>query len=811
MKPITIIAVIAAALVGLLLAIFLYVPTYLETRLLPRWSAEAGIDLQTVHIRRIGWNGADLGPLRLVMGPDLVVAVGAVQIDYSPGGLMRREVAAVVLNSVRIEMALGDGGALPAGLPRRPAEQKHAEPGSDDQRPVGLGRLGIQGGLLALSWAERHFTIPFEVDLDTSGLSAGAIFGTVRFAPGGKDPIGATINMNGWDTLRWSLTPFQVSGPGQVHVADLGGELTFGDQGWQATASALTTLPTQVLEKNAATPLTLARPLAMQWHLSARSADNGTIQFALGAAGAGAPTDNRLVFRRGDMTAAGQAPRITAAGAYDGKVLSARLQGSAADLQVQLPMGTAHCPEMTITGDMEGPERIRIDATADLPATRVNLDTATAQLPHTRASVRIQQGEDRKLLLSGELNLDDAHITDSARGVRALGLQVRLPLQWPVQAKGPPGVIKAGSIWWQAENLGGLDGRLGLLPRGLWAEAAHRSKLFPGLDVLINTQVDGAQVAMKVAVPAFTPSADIKLGRFAKAAAGFTINGRFEAEADLFAGDTAQRATARIRVDQGVVRHPDSGLALAGIACEVHLKELLPVSSAPEQQLRVANLTWGKLDAEDLRIDFQIEPGMTLFIERAGLSWARGALQTQAFRLKPGLDDVEVTVYGDRLNLAMVLEQLGAARGTGEGTLNGRIPVRWRSGHLSFDNGFLYSTPGQPGTIQLEGTDVLLNGLPPGSPQRTQLDIATEALKDYTYNWARLTLDTRNEALLMGLQLDGKPNRLLPFAYDPQSGALQRYKGEGQAEFKGIRIDLNFSTPLNALLDYKALLTPESR
>ena len=125
---------------------------------------------------------------------------------------------------------------------------------------------------------------------------------------------------------------------------------------------------------------------------------------------------------------------------------------------------------------------------------------------------------------------------------------------------------------------------------------------------------------------------------------------------------------------------------------------------------------------------------------------------------------------------------------------------------MSFDNGFLYSTPGQTGQIQLKGTQALLSGVPPGSPQHTQLDIATEALKDYTYQWAKLNVQSQNDLLLLKLQLDGKPNRLLPFAYDQQLGQFKRITGEGQAEFKGISIDLNFKSPLNEIIHYKEFL-----
>ena len=146
---------------------------------------------------------------------------------------------------------------------------------------------------------------------------------------------------------------------------------------------------------------------------------------------------------------------------------------------------------------------------------------------------------------------------------------------------------------------------------------------------------------------------------------------------------------------------------------------------------------------------------------------------TMALLAQVSADEVQNTNgYVNSGYLAMVLEQLGAAQGSGEGAVNGVIPIRWSKGQLHFDRGFLYSTPGQTGTIRLQGTEMLLAGLPAGSPQHTQLDIATEALKDYIYNWAKLSLESEEDLLHIKLQLDGKPNRLLPFGYDQRDGRV---------------------------------------
>jgi hypothetical protein len=898
-------------------AFFHFLPIYLETRLIPHLSLKAGIDPHEIRVRRIGWRGADLGPMRLGLRGQTVLQVAAAQLDYSLVSLLRGRIDRVVISGVRIEARLNAEGTGIAGLddlksaPTHQAERQAADPNFEKELPISIGRLVIPDGRINAHWGAHSVSVPFKMDLSTAAMEGAAtedhtplesITGTMRVGPEanalhawgtlnvrtrrmalsfkGQDldpsalhaflestplnrimaridlqadiqgrlepfeltslvlesraeglelttpdfalqntlddrnrpiPIVARLTMENQGPWQWSVAPFQLNRPAVVHVTRLNGALTLVETGWRSQTQALSIVPAQLLDTSSEPSVALRQPLAMLWRLTARSADGTSIEFEIDGSGQGDPKQNRLAIQSGDMVADSAPPSLSVAGTYDGRAVQADFESSLADLRLASPGFTVSVPDSLVTGTLGRDQTMRIEATAQLPLVRIVQGTVTARLARTRLDARLTYNDGLQWTLAGEFNLPEGDISDSANDVKVLGLSARLPFIWPLDTQAPAGDLKAGPIWWQAQNMGDIEGHMELLPQGFFAKATHRSKLFPGLNVLFDTRVFNGEALAGVTVPEYVPAAEIDLGRFFKAATGFRANGRIAAQADLIVKGTTVDAQGRIKIDQGTVRHPDSGLALHGIALELRMQDLLSLRSAPAQQLRVASMTFGKINATDLQIDFQLEPSRTLFVEHAGLQWSQGTLQTQAFRLKPELDDVMVTLYCDRLNLAMVLDQLGVAEASGDGTVNGRIPMRWREGQLSFDNGFLYSTPGQTGTIVLQGTDFLLEGLPVGSPQHTQLDIATEALKDYTYQWATLRMETHNADLVLGLQLDGKPNRLLPFAYDPQSGGFVRYKGEGQAEFKGIRIDLNFTTPLNEILDYRSLFAPISR
>lgn len=142
--------------------------------------------------------------------------------------------------------------------------------------------------------------------------------------------------------------------------------------------------------------------------------------------------------------------------------------------------------------------------------------------------------------------------------------------------------------------------------------------------------------------------------------------------------------------------------------------------------------------------------------------------------------------------------------------MNGKLPLRYREGLVYFDDGFLFSTPGEGGKIRIADSELLTAGVPADSPEYLQMALASEALKDYDYSWAKLDLNTQEDDLLLRLQLDGRPGRPLPFVYRKETGTFVKVDADIKgSRFQGIRLDVNFRLPLNQLLAYDGILRME--
>ena len=229
--------------------------------------------------------------------------------------------------------------------------------------------------------------------------------------------------------------------------------------------------------------------------------------------------------------------------------------------------------------------------------------------------------------------------------------------------------------------------------------------------------------------------------------------------------------------------------------------------SAPGQKLKFSRASLGGLDIDNGEIDFQIESQQSFLIEKSHFNWSDGNVDAPAIRLRSDIADYHLILYCDRLNLAKVLAQFGAASVEAEGELNGRIPLRYKNGQISFQDGFLFTTPGQPGKIRMTDTEILTAGVPKDSPQYAQMELARKALEDYDYTWAKLSLTTEGEELLLNMQLDGKPAQPLPFIYRKDIGGFAKVEAGVQGStFQGIRLDINFRLPLNKIMQYQELI-----
>lgn len=258
-----------------------------------------------------------------------------------------------------------------------------------------------------------------------------------------------------------------------------------------------------------------------------------------------------------------------------------------------------------------------------------------------------------------------------------------------------------------------------------------------------------------------------------------------------------------VDIRQGHLAVDKIGLEMQNIQTKAGFDDVLGLESRPALTLRVEKVLMKKLVIENVRVVYTIESPASILVENANFKWCGGNVSAESFRVTPDKKSYDLVLYCDRLKLAGILETVADFEATGDGTVSGRIPVRFDGGDISFEDAFLFTSPGAGGHISLKNSSILTRGIPEDTARYTRMDLAREALKDYEYKWAKLFFDTQGEKLHVKLRFDGKPAEVLPFEYNRELGRFSRVDASSRgSRFQGIKIDVNLTLPFNQVLKY---------
>ncbi|MEA1921473.1 MAG: YdbH domain-containing protein, partial [Pseudomonadota bacterium] len=518
------------------------------------------------------------------------------------------------------------------------------------------------------------------------------------------------------------------------------------------------------------------RPLQQKWHLKADLDPDGAWQASLNS-----PNDGTVwELQKGDLTISANSPAIA---------LKASGQGEKSDatgkITIQKPTLKSQQPDLDF------------------------------KLPDLNLHSELQYKDSSGLAIETTLQFAGGTLQIPDYDLRVVGIAGTLPWHWPASrpTSERKGKLSCRKIFLDNLNLGHFSTSLQQQGEKILLKGCYDSALVAGLKMITDGHCElgqngTLQAAATFAIPACKPAEPIALGKFSKSAADSTFDGSLSAHGRLSYKANEIRGSATAIVEEGIFRYDEKNLLCNGINCRLQFPELPSLRSAPDQRLVFDQLTAGNISCRDGCFAFRVESAETLLLEKSRISWCGGNIETQALRISPTIDHYQSTLHCDRLQLAKLLEQLGQIKAQGQGSVNGRIPVAWENGRITFDDGFLYSTPGVGGNIKVSGGEALTAGLPIASPQFAQLDLAREALKDYQYKWTKLGLNSEAEELILNLQFDGKPNLPLPFIYKKELGGFARVTaGSPGSHFQGISLDINLRLPLNQILRYKDIPT----
>lgn len=265
---------------------------------------------------------------------------------------------------------------------------------------------------------------------------------------------------------------------------------------------------------------------------------------------------------------------------------------------------------------------------------------------------------------------------------------------------------------------------------------------------------------------------------------GLDFSGTISATAQMrHTGDTT-KGSATLSLSDGVFAMPEEKLTVKGIQAALLLDDLPRLRTAPHQKIAFESLQLDQATLGGGEITYHVQSPNAVFLERCRLDWLGGRLVTHAVSFDPQKPDFSVTVFFDSIALSEMAPLLGSVAGKAQGTLYGKLPISVHGGRISYEDGFLYSVPGETGTLQLAEAGLLTTGVPETAPNYKELKLAEEALQDFQFSLFRLDLEAREPGEhQLRLRLEGRS------ASDPEippvhlnvnvNGALEEYINMG--------------------------------
>jgi len=621
---------------------------------------------------------------------------------------------------------------------------------------------------------------------------------------------------------------FMVSGGNLVMQArvplvidNLKGAITLGPEATDVSLQAAVRVPAFL--QAGTLPVALVEDVRLMASLSGGYAANSDWHLDITDSPAkGARKSEAIVLAMEDIRVAAGPPMYTLKMNGNRAGVEGRYSLSIPGVRANTPAGSVRMRRVALQGsvgiDASG-EKILPAGTASLLVTAIEADmgapgspaTVKVSIPEIRARAKMQHRPGENPVFRGDVRLAESSLAAPEYKVRMTGIGASIPWQWPVKKAGAKGRASIARMQWKHLDMGSMRMTVRQQADGIVYQGRHTSILLPELELDFSGAVkfpaaDGIEAHVEAVMSRPESAAEIDLGQFFEAGAGVYAQGALSADVKGSYTAGRMRANACGRLDNTAIRMPAKDLVVENLSLGVCLPDLLQLTTGPSQTLTFGAAGAGNFKVENGVFHFQLEPHKTLFIEKGRVGWSGGQIRLQPMRITPGIDAYEARLDCDRLNLAQILEQLAIANAKGDGTVNGTIPISIKKGRIRFDDGFLYSTPGDGGKISLSGADAIMAGIPRGTRQFFQVDLAREALKDFNYKWAKLRLVSEKDALRMRLQFDGKPGKILPFEYNQEFGGFIRVDADSRgSDFEGISLDVNFRVPLNDLLQYKDL------
>ncbi|MBN2419496.1 MAG: YdbH domain-containing protein [Deltaproteobacteria bacterium] len=833
--------------------LFLFVPRYVETRVIPSIIKDNGLRISSLKVRSIGLNGAEISDLKI--GPDNNGSLGidSIRLDYSISGILGRRLHMVTLSGISVDLEYSNNQITLKGFEGlNTGSETGPDIDSARTKPFTIDKLSVVNSVCSLKVNEKRLRIPFDLKTaafnqyrlpekflvklflyDNELIVEGNILSNSDIK---LEATSGSFLLNSIEDVIDEIITVDLKGVANIELSAILSQAPFSVTDLSAFIKLKRTninLPgirirNIVNSDNSEEPVIIkagSKDLKhWEYGISQALLDMEPAPVILEFSGTADLYDDRqagnikaltrimakddLPAIKWDISVEGGSNNYKAV--ITGKPDTAEVKADSVKVDFNDMLLTMVSPHLEFNAEYNNGS---VSGSYFFNTKKIVYKgfDITMDIPDYQVKGVIQYDRDRNINTSAMVSFENGNMSMSGSPLKIHRISAGIPFSWPFPGKGKKGRLMAGKIVYDNYTLG--PAVIEMQQTGGDVPFTGNIKIPALPDMVINlsgeTAIEPAfnEMNINVDIPSYTPASGIDLGILLPALKGYNYGGTLKGNGTLTLSDSGMESGLALKIVSGAIKSSENGLRLENIMVDLMLEDLVSMESPFGQRLTIGDITFGDINAKDFTLDFKIEGPSLLFVERGGFKWCGGHINIQSFRINPEKEEYDITLFCDRLKLSEILAQFGVANASGGGTVNGKLPIKIANNRFTFEDGFLYSTPGGGGKISLTETDILTKGLDPGSAAYAQMDIAREALKAFDYTWVKMSFGSEKDELVLKLQFDGKPEGRLPFKYSTDAGKFIRVGNASEgSDFEGISLDVNFRVPLDRILNIKDMM-----
>lgn len=395
--------------------------------------------------------------------------------------------------------------------------------------------------------------------------------------------------------------------------------------------------------------------------------------------------------------------------------------------------------------------------------------------------------------ISGTISYDKATFKKGNLDLVCRQISMRLPFG----AAAEEGKMTINRIELRKENLGKADAVLKVEDDDLLINANHFSEVFSNAGMFFRGKMkltDFPDWKGDFKIPEFkvknAGNAGILFpGSKTRFLGKIAMEGHLEGDFDSCGG------SGTVSINDGTLDF--NSWRLTGLATTCVFTDLFKMHSAPRQKLFCRGIKNDSIKFANMQLEFQAQGRKKLQVERLSANWFGGSLTslTPFSLVNDNSVPEKVNFLSSEITLSPFLDYLGVKGFATDAFVGGIIPFSIKDNKVLISGASLATQTSNRGFLCMndDWTKYITPGMDKSQASRKEFTAAV--LKRFNYNWIRLDVTTTPELASIELNIDGYPDKAVPFKYNAKTKVYEKISSDELGINNDMTIETKFKIP----------------